>query len=327
MAEESDAESRTASAGAWRPSYCGQGHPRPCGRVVSGFEWASAAARFGLYAALVFLFGTLAFRTFFARDRLGTLVAGRLRLLVLPAAILVVLTVAVSLPLLAATIEGDWNSALDGTTLTALLVIPNIGLVWLMRINLAGLLLIWLFFRPARPAGPLVVATLLIASLALTGHAVMQEGLTGWLHVANHAVHVLAAGLWLGSLPPLLVTLGALKDKALRTEAMNALKHFSRWGHFAVAGVLASGAVNVWLILGQWPLDWSSLYQCLLAAKIALVGMMAATALVNRYVFTPRIGGDEEAALRKIARGTLVEILLGAGILALVAVFGLLEPV
>ncbi|GLS18608.1 copper resistance protein D [Labrys miyagiensis] len=293
---------------------------------MTGLDWASAAARLGLYAPLVFLFGAFAFPVIFARGSLGGLVMERFRRPILPAAILAVLSIAASLPLLAATIDGDWSGAVDSSTLTVLLAIPNIGLVWVARIALAGLLLIWLCFRLAGPSGPFAIATLLLASLALMGHAVMQEGLIGWFHMANHMIHVLAASLWLGSLPPLLVTLTALRDRASRAEAMDALKRFSRVGHGAVAVVLVTGIVNVWLILGQWPLDWSSLYQLLLATKIALVGLMAATALVNRYVFTPRIGGNGEAALRNIARGTVVEILLGGSVLALVAVFGLLEP-
>jgi copper resistance protein D len=294
---------------------------------VTSIDWASAAARLGLYVPLIFLFGVFAFRVIFARGGLGGLVMERLRGPILPAAILAALSIAASLPLLSATIDGDWGGMVDGSTLTALLAIPNIGLVWIARVGLAGLLLIWLCVRPARPSGPFAIATLLLASLALMGHAVMQEGLLGWFHVANQVLHVLAASLWLGSLPPLLVTLKVLRDRASRVEAMDALRRFSRVGHVAVAGVVVTGIVNVWLILGQWPLDWSSLYQLLLAAKIALVGLMAATALVNRYVFTPRLGTAEEAALRNITRGTLVEILLGAGALALVAVFGLLEPV
>lgn len=294
---------------------------------MTSLDWASAAARLGLYVPLIFLFGVFVFQVIFARGSLGGLVMERLRGPMLPAAILAVLSIAASLPLLAATIDGDWGGMVDGSTLTVLLAIPDIGLVWIARIGLAGLLLIWLFFRPVRPSGPCAIAMLLLVSLAFTGHAVMQEGLLGWFHVTNHMVHVLAASLWLGSLPPLLVTLKALRDRASRAEAMDALRRFSRVGHGAVAAVLVTGIVNVWLILGQWPLDWSSPYQLLLAAKIALVGLMAATALVNRYVFTPRIGGNGEAALRNIARGTLVEILLGAGVLALVAIFGLLEPV
>jgi copper resistance protein D len=294
---------------------------------VTDLDWATAAARLGLYIALIFLFGALAFRTLVARADLDVLLARHLRPAMLAAAVMVVLSVALSLPLLAGTVAGDWSGTFDGPTLAGLLAVPAIGAVWLVRLNLAGLLLICLFFRALPPAGPFLIATALLASLAWTGHAVMQDGAIGWLHVVNHMAHLLAAGLWLGSLPSLLVTLRALGDKALRGRAMDALRRFSSIGHVAVACVVATGIVNVWLILGAWPLDWGSPYQLLLATKIALVGLMATTALVNRYVFTPRIGGDEPAALHSIARGTVVEIVLGLGVLALVAVFGLLEPV
>ena len=294
---------------------------------MTSLDWASASARLGLYAALIFVFGVMAFRVVFAPGALGDIVAEGFRAWTLPAAIVVAVSIASFLPLLAASIEGDWAGAVDGVTLSTLLAIPNIGFVWLVRINLAGLLLIWLYFQPRGSSGPLAIATLLLASLALTGHAVMQEGLLGWLHLANHVIHIFSASLWLGSLPPLLICLKALHGEAFRAEATRALKRFSWFGHIAVACVLVTGTINVWLVLGQWPLDWASLYQTLLAAKIALVALMAGTALVNRYVFTPRVGKDEDAALACIARGTLFEIVLGAGVLALVAVFGLLEPV
>jgi copper resistance protein D len=294
---------------------------------VTSLDWASASARFGLYASLIFLFGVMAFRVIFAPGALGSAVAEGFRGWTLLAAVVVVVSIAAFLPLLAGSITGDWSGAVDDVTLSALLATPNIGFVWFVRINLAGLLLIWLYFQPAGGVGPFLVAALLLASLALSGHAMMREGLLGWFHLANHVVHILSASLWLGSLPPLLACLKASRREACRAEAMAALKRFSWLGHIAVACVLVTGTVNVWLILGQWPLDWTSLYQILLAAKIALVALMAGTALINRYVFTPRIGMDAEAALKSIARGTVVEIMLGAGVLALVAMFGLLEPV
>jgi copper resistance protein D len=155
----------------------------------------------------------------------------------------------------------------------------------------------------------------------------MQEGAVGWLHTVNHSFHVVAASLWLGSLVPLLICLGDLRQPPLRYEAICALRRFSCIGHGAVACVFVTGTVNIWLILGQWPVDWTSPYQALLAAKITLVIIMIAVALVNRYVFTPRIAADEVRALGAIAHNTLIEIGLGAMVLALVAIFGLLEPI
>jgi putative copper resistance protein D len=101
---------------------------------------------------------------------------------------------------------------------------------------------------------------------------------------------------------------------------------FSTIGHFVVALAIASGAINLYLVVGGLPLDWSFPYQVLLAIKIALVGVMTAQALVNRYLFVPRLSHHAPGALRALARGTKAEIGLGACVLLLVAWFGTLDP-
>jgi putative copper resistance protein D len=172
-----------------------------------------------------------------------------------------------------------------------------------------------------------LTSAMLLASLGLIGHAAMQTGLVGALHRLNHAVHLLAAGAWLGSLPPLALCLRHCGgDSGLRAEAGAALRRFSGLGHAAVALVVATGMVNTALTLGVWPIDFSSPYQALLAAKIAIVATMIAIALFNRYVLTPRIGREPHAALRALSIATLTEIALGLIALALVSVFAILAP-
>ena len=98
-------------------------------------------------------------------------------------------------------------------------------------------------------------------------------------------------------------------------------------GGLAVAATLVTGVVNTWLVLGAWPLDFASPYQALLALKIALVMAMVGIALYNRYVSTPRLAGTPERAARALVRGTIAEIVLGTGIIALVSAFATFDPV
>jgi len=168
---------------------------------------------------------------------------------------------------------------------------------------------------------------MLLASLALSGHANMHEGVRGVLHHGNDALHILAAGFWLGSLVMLPSCLAHLARPATRPEATIALRRFSSAGHGAVALVLVSGIANTLLILGHLPLDASSPYQRLLALKIVLVMAMIGVALANRYVFMPRLGDDPVRAVARIRHGTFAELALGGGVLALVSWFGLLDPV
>ena len=93
-----------------------------------------------------------------------------------------------------------------------------------------------------------------------------------------------------------------------------------------VALVVVSGIFNTALTLGRPPTDWSSPYQALLGVKIIFVAAMIALAIANRYGFVPNLTGDGAGALAAIRRGAIAEIALGAIVVSLVAVFGMLDP-
>jgi putative copper resistance protein D len=116
-----------------------------------------------------------------------------------------------------------------------------------------------------------------------------------------------------------------MRDPRYALDADLALRRFSGLGHFAVALALASGLVNSWFILRNSPLTLTSMYQVLLLLKVALVGTMCILALVNRYVFMPRIPNDGPGA-RQLRDGTVAELVVGTGVIALVSVLGLLSP-
>jgi putative copper resistance protein D len=101
---------------------------------------------------------------------------------------------------------------------------------------------------------------------------------------------------------------------------------FSTSGHVAVALVIATGLIDTLLVVGKLPLDWSLPYQLLLAAKMALVAVMVGLAVVNRYVFVPRLARNRDGATAAILRATMAEIAIGTAVLALVAWFGTLDP-
>ena len=154
----------------------------------------------------------------------------------------------------------------------------------------------------------------------------MQQGWLGVGHRVNDAVHVLCGGAWLGALVPFFVILRNLGASEDRREAGLALMRFSTAGHVIVVLVVASGVINIMLTLGRWPTDWSSPYQVMLASKIAVVALMVALATVNRYAFVPWLARNRLGGLRAIKLGTVTEIVLGLAVLALVSVFGILDP-
>jgi putative copper resistance protein D len=149
-------------------------------------------------------------------------------------------------------------------------------------------------------------------------------GVLGWLNRLSHVMHLLAAGFWLGSLVPLIASLRLTNDQAASANALLALRRFSSLGQIAVATVLATGVVNSWAVLDAWPIG-SSPYQALLLAKVALVAIMVALALVNRYLLLPRFDTAPHA-VRMLRWSAVGETVMGVGAVGLVSIFGILAP-
>ena len=164
-----------------------------------------------------------------------------------------------------------------------------------------------------------MVAALLAGTLGLIGHAAMATGALGLFHRANHSVHLLAIGIWLGGLWP--------RGLSLHLEpplASLAVRRFSDVGIVIVVLLVASGAVNSWFLIGSWHGLWHSDYGHVLIIKIVLVAIMIAIAAVNRLVLVGRI--DQPGIAARLARRVLAEQLLGLVILAAASLLGTLPP-
>jgi copper resistance protein D len=286
---------------------------------------ALALVRLSFDAAAITAYGVSGFIACIVPNRLGQVIAVSSNFVIVIATSLAVLSTLAWLPIEAAMIGDSWQSAVDRSTLSALLFDTAMGKAWLVRLALALLLTAALPWRSASMIR-LALSGLLLASLALTGHAVMDEGARGGLHILNDALHVLAGGAWLGSLLALPACLDRLRDPAFCTEAKIALRRFSSAGHLAVALVIATGIADTVLVLQRWPTDLTSPYQMLLVAKIACVAGMTGLALMNRYIFVPGMSTQPDRAILRIRNGTYAELALGAGVLALVAFLGILDP-
>lgn len=230
------------------------------------------------------------------------------------------------LPLEAATSGEDWHAAIDGEIMRSLLFDTGVGKVWLVRVILAIALLVILVRWRSLLKLHLVGSALLLASLALSGHASVTDGLHGLLHVLNDIAHLLSGGAWLGGLLMLPQCLKRLSDPPLNCDARTALARYSSAGHLAVALVVATGVVNAVLIIPADMINVRTTYQLLLTIKLGLVVMMIGLALVNRYVLVPQIRIRRAQSISQIRVATIFEIALGFGVLALVAIVGLLDP-
>ncbi|MDR6617108.1 putative copper resistance protein D [Klebsiella sp. 1400] len=198
------------------------------------------------------------------------------------------------------------------------------GGVWVWQILLAFVALAVVWLKPRRPGRLLLVlfcAQLLL--LAGVGHAAMNDGWLGIVQRTNHALHLFCVANWFGGLLPFIYCL-RLAHGRWRQAAICTMMRFSRYGHLAVAGAIASGVVNALLIQGE--LISASPWGRMLLLKCALVAAMVAIALVNRYVLVPRMSAGGTRAEQLIVRTTQIEIALGALALFAVSLFATWEP-
>jgi copper resistance protein D len=289
---------------------------------------ALIACRFVVYSAALFAWGVSAYLWALVPERLSATVGRKLFWPQWLAAGLVFAVTLAMLPMRAAIIGDGWADAVSPDMLSAVLFETTVGMQ-LQAQTFVSCLMIAAALSPARhrQRNMAVASALALASFAIIGHAAMDDGWLKVFHHANDVLHLLAGGAWVGALLPVMIILSHGGDSEMRSEAHLALRRFSRAGHLAVAIVLATGVANMLMIVHGLPVHWSLPYQLLLAIKIALVGAMVLLAIVNRYVFAPRMANEDDRGLSALRRGTIAEIVLALVVVALVAAFGMLQPV
>ncbi|WP_442801472.1 copper homeostasis membrane protein CopD [Serratia rubidaea] len=282
--------------------------------------------RFVHFTAVMLMFGIGLFTALLSPQRLSALLSRDLRPW-LAGSTLAAAVSAVALLAVQAGLMGDgWQDTYQWDIWLAVLG-TTFGEVWRwhLALSLCALAALWLPLR-LRAAASALLGGLLLISMAFIGHAAMHSGLFGTLHCLSHALHLLAAGYWFGSLLPLLVCLRYLHLPQWRAEAVTTLIRFSRWGHLAVAVVLITGLLNGLMIVGGWPLDISSPYQRLLLIKSALVLLMVGVALTNRYAIVPALRSVPNLAQRGVILACWSELALGGAVLLLVSLFATYAP-
>ncbi|HCV64094.1 MAG TPA: copper resistance protein CopD [Serratia sp.] len=283
--------------------------------------------RFVHFAAVMLMFGSSLFTALLSPQRLSPYLTRDVRPLLVSCTWLAGLSAVALLAIQAGQMGDGWADTWQLGVWWAVLG-TTFGEVWRwhLGISLLALLSLWLA-EPRRTQLLALLSTLLLVSMAFIGHAAMHEGTLGVLHRVNHALHLLAAGYWFGSLLPLLVCLRYLAQPQSRSDAVTTLIRFSRWGHLAVALVVLTGVINSLIILGSWPLDVDSPYQRLLLFKTALVALMVMVALANRYAIVPAMSSMPQLAQRGLVLACWIEVGLGAGVLLLVSLFATYAPV
>jgi putative copper resistance protein D len=287
---------------------------------------ALALCRFAHFLAAMLAFGMSAYLWAYAPERLRLALSPIIRRLTLIASILALITAIAWLALESASMADEWSAAVDPGQIGAVLTDTAFGHMWALHLALAATLVAVVAVGPrARWAATAVASGALLASLGLVGHAAMQTGAEGALHRANHAVHLMTAGAWIGGLVPFAMCLRVYERYDLRQDAVRAMAGFSFWGQFIVAAVVLTGIVNIALTSHRAPIPPTTPYRALLVAKLIIVTIMILLALFNRFVLTPRLKASANA-LTTLRATSAAEVALGCVVIALVSVFALLDP-
>lgn len=182
---------------------------------------------------------------------------------------------------------------------------------------LAGLAIVGFGLASARGGGfgwALAVPSVIVG--ALRAALFLQ-----WSRLVN-PVHMLAAGLWIGTLFVMVVAgfstaLGAPHDR--RGPAVAAMvRAFSPFALSCAAVLAAFGVLTAWLHLPSWSALWTTPYGVTLLVKLCAVGFVLALGAWNWRRATPRLGTESGAfALRRSASA---ELAVAAVVLTITAV-------
>lgn len=286
-------------------------------------EWALYGARLVHYVALVPLAGILAWRLYgTAGAPTAQVVELRLRpvMLWLSVAALVGALAWAAATLLAMT--GSLE-AVEPAVVSYVMTETDFGRLWLARLMLLAILAGLLATGLRTPRFRAVLAMVLVAALAGTGHTQVNDPPVRYWHMAGDALHLVAAAFWIGGLVPLWLFLRTENDAR---QLAAALHRFSAMGYIAVAVLGVTGLTNMLLSVTDLSALLSTTWGWLLAVKLAAFAAMLALAAANRFhllAALERRGGDTVGLRRRLQGHVAMEYGLGLGILGLVAALGM----
>lgn len=218
------------------------------------------------------------------------------------------------------------GSALEVGLIRTMLTQTIWGWGWILQVAAAiGAVFAFRAMRARRAwaTGASVMAVLALAlTPALSGHAVAATRFKA-LAIGADALHVIAAGGWLGSL---LLVLGVGIPAALALEATESrgravadlVNAFSPTALMFAGLVAATGVFSAWLHLETWSNVWGSTYGRVLLLKLTVLAVVAATGAYNWLRVRPALGGLDGAA--RIRRSSRIEVAIGVVVLLVTAV-------
>jgi putative copper export protein/mono/diheme cytochrome c family protein len=266
-------------------------------------------------AALLSLFGTLLFLAVVApaamtpnspevmRTRLHLLRLARGSVALALLAGLAWLTVA------SAVIAGTQGIAMTLHAMPVVALKAQFGRWVVLRLGLLIVVLVLPLERHLPYAAAIVLAGAAVAVQPLIGHAGAIGGSLGMGLVASEALHLIAAGAWLGGLLPLFIAIRILPVEA----AAAACRSFTPIGLSAVVLLAGTAMVQIAQFIGGLPGLFGTAYGHIALVKVGLLLLLLLLATLNRFVLTERVAGaDSVAARRHMRRSIAAETALGA---------------
>jgi putative copper export protein/mono/diheme cytochrome c family protein len=208
-----------------------------------------------------------------------------------------------------AVIAGTRGIAMTLHALPVVALQTQFGQWVLLRLALLIAVLVLPSARRLPRAGAIVLAGAAVAVQPLVGHAGAIGGSLGNELIASEALHLIAAGAWLGGLLPLFIAIRILPADA----AASACRSFTAVGLSAVVVLAGTAVVQIAEFIGGVPGLFGTAYGRIALVKVGLFLLLLVLAALNRFILTERIAGAAPVAARRhIRRAIAAEAVLGA---------------
>lgn len=286
--------------------------------------------RFASSLALLTMIGSIAFALFVLPAGLGVSngptsfrdsVDGRLRSLAVVGAWSLLALAVIRLVSHGAMLSGS-TAALSVGDLADLLTASTFGRGWFLQVVATiGSLLVLRFELAARWRILAGIAVALAFSASMLGHPA-AVGDVPFLAVGTDAIHVLAAGGWVGAI--LVMSIAAIPQVVKVSAgdrlvlARNLLRAFSPLALTCAAVLIITGSISAWLQLRDVGLVLDSAYGLALLRKVVIVLAIAALGAYHWRVAQPSL--DSERSIERLHVSLVFDIVLILLVLVLTAI-------
>jgi copper transport protein len=284
---------------------------------ASGLTWKDDLARWGYFAALALLLGTLATRLFLLPRDVAPRLASRLYL-VAGVAVFAALDIGVIAFVLRGAnvlqvsfldlLYGDLSPLADATRYGEMFKATTFG----FAVVAALVTLAWVFDRTLLLWPALLLGAALVAGAPLSGHQATEWNASWHAELADWT-HLLAASLWAGGLAVVATCVWPLAPERRRAVFVR----FSRFATVLVGVIVLAGTYLGILRLPELSDLWSTYYGRVLLLKLALVSLAFAWGGLHGLVVRPRL--DRGETPRGLGRSLLGESAVAMAVLLVAA--------